>query len=329
METVFVLGSNSFAGSCFVDAALTAGYSVTGINRSPEGTAPFLPYRTNPNRDEYRFHQKDINGDIDGIVELLSVIKPAYIVDFAGQGMVAESWEGPEQWYQTNIVAKVRLHDFLRKQSWLRMYVRASTPEVYGSTDALIREGQPYNPSTPYAISHAAIDMSLMAFHRQYRFPVVLTRFANFYGPGQQLYRIVPRTILYNMTGKTLQLHGGGTSTRAFVYGSDVANGLLRVIERGRIGETYHFSPEQFCTIREIVELICAKTGADFSRAVEIVSDRPGKDQAYLMDASKAREELGWQPLIDLDVGLDATIDWVRGNFPELETLNWNYEHKV
>ena len=101
--------------------------------------------------------------------------------------MVAESWTAPAQWYTTNIVAKVRLHDWLRQQSWLERYVRISTPEVYGSHDTLQPESWHLNPSTPYAVSHAAIDLSLRAFHAHYGFPVVFTRFANFYGPGQQL----------------------------------------------------------------------------------------------------------------------------------------------
>lgn len=329
METIVVLGSNSFAGCWFVDAALSAGFSVVGINRSAEGPALFLPYRKNINRGHYRFYRQDINRDRKDIEALLSSVRPAYFVDFAGQGMVAESWQHPEQWFQTNIVAKVRLHDFLRRQTWLKKYVRVSTPEVYGSTDHLIKEGQPYNPSTPYAVSHAAIDMSLTAFFRQYRFPLVLTRFANFYGPGQQLYRIIPRTIIYNLDGKTLQLHGGGKSVRAFVFSSDVADGLLRVIQRGRIGETYHFSPERFYSIHEVVERICAKMKVDFKRAVEIMIDRPAKDQAYFMDATKAREELDWQPKVSLEAGIDTTIAWVRDNYSELKLMNWNYEHKA
>lgn len=328
MLTIFVLGSNSFAGSCFVNAALTAGHKVIGINRSPEGPHFFLRYRHNSRRANYQFHQLDLNRDLAGIKELVISATPDYVVDFAGQGMVAESWLHPEQWYQTNIISKVRLHDFLRSQDWLKKYIRVSTPEVYGSTQQLIQEDHSYNPSTPYAVSHAAIDMSLTAFYKQYGFPVVLTRFANFFGPGQQLYRIVPRTILFILDGRKLQLHGGGTSVRAFIYGDDVADGLLRVIDRGRIGDAYHFSPDKFFTIRQIVERICEKMGANFSKTIEVSADRQGKDQAYLMDASKAVKELGWKAAIDLDAGIDATISWVRTNFNDLKTLSWNYEHK-
>src|SRR5882762_10152566 len=220
---VAVLGSNSFAGASFIDAALTAGHQVLGVNRSAEPSPMFLPYRKNPYAASYRFRQLDLNRDFEAICALLVDFSPHFVLDFAGQGMVAESWSRPEQWYETNIVAKVRLHDCLRQQPALQKYIRVSTPEVYGSTAHPVQEGQPYAPSTPYAVSHAAIDMSLTAFHRNYSFPVVLTRFANFFGPGQQLYRIVPRTVIYALLGQRLQLHGGGTSVRAFIHGGDVA----------------------------------------------------------------------------------------------------------
>lgn len=328
MSGIFVLGSNSFAGSVFVDSALSEGHRLWGVNRSAESSAVFLPCKSNPRASAYQFRQMDINSDLPAVCEWMTETKPEYVVDFAGQGMVAESWQDPGQWYQTNIVSKAKIHDFLRKQDWLRKYIRISTPEVYGSTSSLIREDQPYRPSTPYAVSHAATDMSLTAFFNNYRFPVVLTRFANFFGPRQQLYRIVPRAILCAMTGRKLPLHGGGTSIRAFIHARDVASAVLATMARGKAGETYHFTPDRFVSIKEVVELICCKLGVDFERAVEVTADRPGKDQAYLMDASKARSELGWRPTISLEEGVDQTIGWVRANLEFMKTLSWDYAHK-
>lgn len=328
MSTVFVLGSNSFAGSVFVDAALTAGHRVLGVNRSPESRPMFLPYRSNPRAASYTFRQMDVNHDLDAICAWMEETRPEFVVDFAGQGMVAESWSAPEQWYTTNIVSKVKLHDRLRRHHWLQKYVRVSTPEVYGNTDGLIREGQRYNPSTPYAVSHAAIDMSLAAFHANYGFPVVFTRFANFFGPGQQLYRIVPRTLIYGRTGRTLQLHGGGTSVRAFIHGADVASGLLAAMDRGEPGDVYHFSTSRFLTIREAVEIMCRRMGVDFDAVVRVAPDRPGKDQAYLMDSTHAREALGWRDTIDFETGVDQTLAWVDRHLDEIRTLPLDYIHK-
>jgi dTDP-glucose 4,6-dehydratase len=329
MAQVAVLGSNSFSASWFVDAALTAGHEVLGINRSPEPSPIFLPYRNNSHAKAYAFRQLDLNSDLEAIISGLQEFKPAFVVDFAGQGMVAESWARPEQWYRTNIVSKVQLHDFLRQQPWLSKYIRVSTPEVYGTTLKPVHENQPYSPSTPYAVSHAAIDMSLMAFFRNYRFSVVLTRFANFFGPGQQLYRVVPRTILHALAGRRFPLHGGGTSVRAFIHVRDAANALLQVMARGVVGETYHFSPGEFHTVREVVQTICAEMGVDFDRVVEMAADRPGKDQAYLMDSSKARDDLGWVPKNAFVDGIRETIRWVRENFREIRNLPWDYVHKT
>ena len=328
MARIAVLGSNSFAGAVFVDAALAAGHDVLGVNRSAEPSVIFLPYRHNARASAYQFRQLDLNLHRREIEGALSEFRPHHVVDLAGQGMVAESWSDPAQWYETNIVAKSRIHEFLRRQTWLEKYVRVSTPEVYGNTSYKIREDHPYAPSTPYAVSHAAIDMSLAALHRNYGFPVVLARFANFFGPGQQLYRIIPRTAIYALLGKKLQLHGGGTSVRAFVYAADVARALLLVIDAARAGQTYHFSPQEFHSIREIVEAVCREVGVAFDRVAEVGDERPGKDQAYLMDSSRARGELGWQPGVSLLEGIKRTVAWTKDNLEEIKTLPLEYVHK-
>ena len=324
-----VLGSNSFAGAAFVARAVADGADVIGFNRSLESSSIFLPYRNIKSGGSYTFIQADINHDLDAILGRLDAFCPQVVVDFAGQGMVAESWQNPAQWYNTNIVAKVKLHDQLRCRDWMERYVRISTPEVYGSQESLLQETWQYNPSTPYAVSHAAVDQSLRAFHQQYDFPVIFTRFANFYGPGQQLYRIVPRTIIYALLSKKLQLQGGGTSVRAFISGVDVADAVMRSIDSGVVGDAYHFSPERFLTIRQVIEIICSRMGVDFADLVEIAPDRPGKDQAYLMDSRKARRELGWQESVTFEEGVDATIQWVTDSFDEISSLPLNYIHKV
>lgn len=327
-RSLAILGANSFAGAGFVPQALEMAERVIGINRSPEGPAFFLPYKVHPRQDAYRFVQADVNHDADRILTLLDELQPQIIVDLAGQGMVAESWNDPAQWYRTNLLSKTRLMEHLRRCSWLDRYVRVSTPEVYGSHDALITEEAAYRPSTPYAISHAAIDMHAMALHRQYGFPVSLGRFANFYGPGQQLYRIVPRSILFSRSGRRLPLHGGGTSVRAFIHVEDVADALRRVIEQGQAGEVYHFSPRDFLSIRDVVARICTQLGQPLESLVEISPERPGKDHAYLMDASKARRSLGWTDRVSFELGVRQTIEWIDTNLDVMRALSWDYVHK-
>jgi len=328
LRCIAVLGANSFAGAGFVPTALDMAERVIGINRSVEGPDYFLPYRSHPRRQAYQFLQADINLDADRILKILDEHRPEVILDLAGQGMVAESWQDPAQWYRTNLLAKTALMEHLRRCNWLERYVRVSTPEVYGSHDQLIEEDAPYRPSTPYAISHAAIDMHAGALHRQYGFPVNLARFANFYGPGQQLYRIVPRSILYSKAGKRLPLHGGGTSVRAFIHVRDVADALRRVIETGRVGEIYHFSPREFLSIREAVSHICAQLGQSLETLAEVSPDRAGKDHAYLMASHKARDLLGWTDRHDFSTGVRQTIDWIDTYFAAMQTRSWDYQHK-
>jgi dTDP-glucose 4,6-dehydratase len=326
-KKVLVLGSNSFAGSQYVAHAIKS-RNVLGINRSPEGNDLFLPYRSSNALENYEFLQLDINKDFEILKNKISEFEPNAIVDFAGQGMVAESWQHPEQWYQTNIVSKVKLHQFLCGKPWLKKYVRISTPEVYGSSDVLLAENAAYNPSTPYAVSHAAIDMSLKAYHSQFDFPVVFTRYSNFYGSGQQLYRIIPRTIIYALMGKKLMLHGGGHAVRAFIHGKDVARAIQSTIDNGKNGETYHFSTSDFVSIKQLVEQIHILMDVEHERLIETTEDRPGKDLKYLMNDSKAQQQLGWQPTVSLKDGLKETIEWVTSNLDEIIKFPMNYEHK-
>jgi dTDP-glucose 4,6-dehydratase len=327
MEKVIVIGSNSFSGAHFVDYALEQGADVIGISRSPEPHPVFLPYKKR-NKPSFRFYQMDLNQDLSGIMKISDEFEPDYIVNFAAQSMVAESWQHPEHWFQTNVVATIKLHDELRKRTYLKKYVHISTPEVYGSCKGLVKENTNYQPSTPYAVSRAATDMSLMSFCKAYDFPVVFTRAANVYGPGQQLYRIIPRAILFFLIGRKLQLHGGGHSVRSFIHIRDVADGTLRVARLASPGEIYHFSTSRNISIRELVEMIVAQLGLSFADQVEVVGERLGKDAAYLLDSANAREKLGWQDQITLEQGIEETIGWVRDNLEEIKKQPFDYIHK-
>jgi dTDP-glucose 4,6-dehydratase len=302
---------------------------VIGVSRSLEPNPVMLSYGANKNSVNFQFYPYDINHHFDEIISLIKVQKPQYIIDFAGQGMVAESWKTPEQWYQTNIVSKVKLHNYLNTCDFLERYVRVSTPEVYGNTLLAVDETQVYNPSTPYAVSHAAIDMSLKAYYQQYQFPMVLTRFANFYGPHQQLYRIIPRTIIYALINKKLMLHGGGKSERAFIYGDDVAKAICSVMDHGKIGEAYHFSEGAPISIANLVRKISDAMSIRFDDLVEVSEDRPGKDALYSMSTQKAENKLQWKPAVNLDLGLEKTIDWVKRNIDVIKTLPLEYQHKA
>jgi len=326
-DRIVVMGSNSFSGSHFVAHLLSEGSEVLGISRSPEPIDVFLAYKWKPH-DRFQFRQLDLNHELPEIMREIDDFRPEYIVNFAAQGMVGQSWQKPEDWFMTNTVSMVNLHDQLRTRAYLKSFVQASTPEVYGNTEGLVREDHPFSPSTPYAVSKAACDMSLLAFHKTYGFPVKFTRAANVCGPGQQLYRIIPKTILSILTGEKLRLEGGGTSVRSFIDIEDVCRGTSLIMRRGKPGECYHLSTDRRTTIRELVELICRKLEVGFDDAVEMAPARKGQDAAYLLDCTKIQRELGWKPEVKLEAIIDKTVDWLQSNLDKLKKQPFEYVHK-
>lgn len=329
-ERIAVIGSNSFSGASFVRHCLTQGLEVLGASRSDEPARCFLPYRWLPSAQQqgFRFVRADLNHELDRLMGALDDFKPDAVVNFAAQGMVAQSWEQPAHWYQTNVVANVLLHDRLRRAAWLKSYVHVGTPEVYGSTSGVITESAPFNPSTPYAASRAACDLHLRTFLATHKFPVSWTRSANVYGAGQQLYRIIPRTILSIKLGQKLHLHGGGHSVRSFIHIDDVSAATLAIARRAPAGECYHLSTDRFISIRELVEMICRMMDANFADVAEVTDDRPGKDAAYTLDSSKARRSLDWRDTVALEDGVRATIAWVDEHLAEIRRQPFDYIHK-
>ncbi len=326
-KNIVIIGSNSFSGAGFAAYMLKNGFDVTGMSRSPEPDNILLAYKWQDNSN-FTFHQLDINNDLKRMMEVINDMKPNYVFNFAAQSMVAQSWEHPEHWFMTNIISTVKLHDQLRKCDFLKKYVHVTTPEVYGTCEGFVKEDYPFNPSTPYAVSRAAGDMSLKTFIDNYNFPAVSTRAANVFGAGQQLYRIIPRTVLFIRLGKKLQLHGGGLSTRSFIHINDVSDATLKIAEHGTSGETYHISTDRIISIKDLVKLICEKMKVDFNDHVEIVDERPGKDAAYCLDSTKLRETLSWKDKITLEEGLEEVIAWVDKNMDILEKQNFDYIHK-
>lgn len=325
---ILVIGSNSFSGSNFVNNQLSEGMEVYAISRSKELNKVFLPYKKNSEINNLHFNQYDINKNLEDIISLIKKKKITKVVNFAAQSMVGQSWDYPEHWYQTNTVSTIKLHNELKDLDFLDRYVHVSTPEVYGTCEGLVSEHTNYNPSTPYATSRAAADMSLKNFFDTYNFPVVFTRAANVYGEYQQLYRIIPKAILSFLLKEKLPLHGGGHSVRSFIHMDDVSNATNKIVKNGKIGDIYHISTTQNISIREIVEMVAKQMNVSFEDNVEITEDRKGKDGAYLLDSTKLRNTLGWNDTIILEEGINKTIKWVKDNYDVLLKQPMNYIHK-
>jgi dTDP-glucose 4,6-dehydratase len=323
-----VLGSNSFSAATFVDYLTEHGYDVVAASRSDEPHDALLPYRWEKRKGAVRFERIDINVDLAALAALMKRERFSHVVNFAAQSMVGQSWDHPDDWMMTNVVSTVRLHVLLRGLDFLDRYVHVTTPEVYGSTNGWIREDAPFNPSTPYAVSRAAGDMSLKTFVDTYDLPAVSTRAANVYGPGQQLYRIIPRTIFAGMTGQKLKLDGGGVSQRVFIHMRDVSDATLKIALHAHHGATYHISGYEVVSIRKLVEVILERLGKKFEHCVELGPERPGKDAAYMLDSFKLRSELGWRDRISLDEGVNDVIAWAMRFEKVLPTLPSTYVHK-
>lgn len=329
MDRFLVIGSNSFSGAQFCKMLLKMDYHVFAVSRSPENDTVFNPYRWSENTPKnFQFQILDINSDLIDLKSILHRFQPHYIVNFAAQSMVAQSWEFPEHWINTNVIAITNIVSLLKDYDRLEKFIQITTPEVYGSTSVKIKEETMLQPSTPYAVSRAAGDMMLKIYHEQFGLPVNFTRAANVYGPGQQLYRIIPRTILACFTGQKLVLEGGGLSKRSFIHMDDVSSATLAIAQSKFIGETFHISTEEFVSIRALVEKIIDMIGVNFGDVVTLGSERLGKDQAYFLDSQKVRKSLGWKDTITLEQGLEETIGWVKDNLHALRTKEISYVHK-
>jgi len=329
MKKIVVIGSNSFSGSDFVDHALTeTDFFIYGISRSPEKSALFLPYKENKKLNRFAFHQIDLNKDMEELKKFLLDIKPEYIINFAAQSEVGPSWEHPEQWFRTNAVAIAELGNFLKDQDWLQRYVHISSPEVYGTCEGIVREDAPLNPSTPYAASKAAGDLMLFTLVKNFNFPLVMIRSTNVYGAHQQLFKIIPRAVIFLKNGKTIELHGGGQAIKSYIHIRDISQGELLAMLHGKNGQIYHLSPDQGIAIKSVVRMICDELGKDYNSFTKTVAERIGQDKAYVIDSSKVRRELNWAPKISLTMGLRDVISWIETDWEDIQKQPLEYLHK-
>lgn len=323
-----IIGSNSFSGSDFIDFLLEDRRNeVIGISRSPEKNPFYLSYKRHET-GRFRFHQIDINSEINRLIDLLNLEKPRFIVNFSALLEPAYSWFNPVQWFYTNTIAIVQLADYLKGQSFLKRYLHISTPEVYGSCLVPAKEDAAMNPSTPYAASKAAADMHLLAMAKNYGFPVTLIRSSNVYGPCQQLYRIIPRSIIHLKQGRPIDLHGGGKAVRSFIHIRDVSRGELAALRHGRPGAIYHLSTDEAMPVRDIVSMVCAIMGKNFEQSIIEVPDRRGQDKAYVIDSGLAHQELGWTAQIKLSAGLKEVKNWLESHWEIVLKEPLEYKHK-
>ncbi|HUG79325.1 MAG TPA: dTDP-glucose 4,6-dehydratase [Burkholderiales bacterium] len=259
--------------------------------------------------------------------ELLARHRPRAIVHFAAESHVDRSIEGPADFVQANVVGTFSLLEearaYWREHQALR-FLHVSTDEVFGSLEPQapgFTERSPYAPNSPYSASKAASDHFARAYHHTYGLPVLVTNCSNNYGPRQLPEKLIPLMIHHALAGKPLPVYGDGGNVRDWLYVMDHCEAVRRVLEGGRIGETYNIGGEAEMKNIELVERLCALLdearpvpGASYRRLVSFVKDRPGHDRRYAIDCSKIKRELGWRPAESFASGLRKTVRWYLDN---------------
>ena len=242
--------------------------------------------------------------------------------------MVGESWINPKKYFRINVNSKINLIKGLKNSKFLKKYIYISTPEIFGSKSKRIDEFcSEFNPSTPYACSKLASELYLKYAAKYQNFPLIISRFSNFYGPSQPIYRLIPKVIMCIKKNKKFPLEGGGKSLRNFIYSDDFSNAIFKVIKKGKLRKIYHFSGNKFLKIKDIVKFICKLKKKKYKKVVIITKDRMGKDNAYKLSCSWTKKKLNWKQSISLKDGIGKTIKFYDKYFYKLskESLNYNF----
>ncbi|MCG8989517.1 dTDP-glucose 4,6-dehydratase [Delftia acidovorans] len=278
------------------------------------------------------FVQADI-GDGQTLARLLAEHRPRAVVNFAAESHVDRSIHGPEDFIQTNVVGTFRLLEAVRGY-WSALdaeakaafrFLHVSTDEVYGSlapAAPAFTEDHLYEPNSPYSASKAASDHLVRAWHHTYGLPVLTTNCSNNYGPLHFPEKLIPLMIVNALAGKPLPIYGDGMQVRDWLYVRDHCSAIRRVLEAGKLGDTYNVGGWNEKPNVEIVNTVCAlldelrpkADGTSYSAQITYVKDRPGHDRRYAIDARKLERELGWKPAETFETGIRKTVQWYLDN---------------
>ena len=330
MPTWLVTGGAGFIGGNFVLRAVAEGIRVINLDAlTYAGNLDTLaPLDGNP---DHVFVQGNI-GDAELVARLLAEYQPDAVLNFAAESHVDRSIDGPGAFIQTNVVGTLALleavRDYWRSLQGERRdafrFLHVSTDEVYGSLGdtGKFTETTPYAPNSPYSASKAASDHLVRAFHHTYGLPVLTTNCSNNYGPYHFPEKLIPLVIARALAGEALPVYGDGKNVRDWLFVGDHCSAIRTVLEKGRVGETYNVGGDAERQNIEVVETICRllderrprQDGKPRASQISFVADRPGHDRRYAIDASKLKNELGWQPRHTFEQGIAETVDWYLDN---------------
>lgn len=326
---ILVTGGAGFIGSALVrHLVLEKGYDVLNVDAlTYAGNLASL--RPVEGKGNYQFLHANIC-DREAMESAVGGFRPDRIMHLAAESHVDRSITGAADFIQTNVVGTFTLLEAARR-FWAGLddagrnnfrFLHVSTDEVYGSLgdEGHFREDTPYDPSSPYSASKASSDHLAKAWHRTYGMPVIISNCSNNYGPYHFPEKLIPLTILNALEGKVLPVYGKGDNVRDWLFVEDHARALDIIVERGRAGETYNVGGRNerrnIDVVHRICEVLDRAVPADTSRKklIEFVTDRPGHDARYAIDASKLESELGWRAQEDFDSGIEKTVQWYLDN---------------
>jgi dTDP-glucose 4,6-dehydratase len=273
----------------------------------------------------YAYYAAHVTYELDLVMEILDREKPDVIVNYTAQGEGAASWKKSWRFYETNSMGLARLTEELQTRKYLERFIHIGTSELYGSVDHATKEDEPLKPTSPYAASKAAFDLHLMAVHNVLKFPMNIIRPSNAYGPGQQLHRVIPKAVLFGLTGRKLPLHGGGRAEKSYIHNRDLARAVHMVAEKAPLGKVYNAGPKEPTSIRRVVELVAEALGMPFEQLCEVTGDRLGQDSRYWLDSSAIKRDVGWEPIITWEEGMKEMVEWGRKYLPQLKTLSTDF----
>ena len=308
-QKILILGISSFAGASFANFILNKrkNFSVVGTFNNKE-SFPLRSLLDIKKFKKLKLYKLNLNKN-KKLLGFIRKIEPDYIFDFASICMVNESWSKPGYYFEVNVNSKIEFIKNLNQLKNLKKFIYISTPEIFGSTPKKINEKvNNFNPSTPYASSKLSAEMFLNNYINDKNYKIIICRFSNFYGRGQPLYRLIPKLIWCLKNNKKFPLQGRGNTKRDFLFDEDFNDGLLKVLNNGKIGSKYHFSGTKFYKVKEVINKLLSIKGMKFSDCIKFTNDRKGKDQNYFLDCTFTKKEINWKPKINLINGLKKTI---------------------
>jgi len=330
--TILITGCAGFIGSNFVHTWL-AETDESVVNLDKLTYAGNLENLQSLRGDERHLFVKGDIADRALVSKLLSEHRPRAVLNFAAESHVDRSIHGPGDFIETNVVGTFNLLESVRaywqelpatKKETFR-FLHVSTDEVYGTlspTDPPFAETKNYEPNSPYSASKAASDHLVRAWHHTYGLPVLTTNCSNNYGPYHFPEKLIPLVLLNALAGKPLPIYGDGQQVRDWLYVQDHCRAIARVLEAGKVGETYNIGGWNEKTNLEVVNTLCAvldelqprADGKRYAEQITYVKDRPGHDRRYAIDARKIERELGWTPQETFETGIRKTVQWYLSN---------------